>query len=419
MAALDLVALNAALNEYLDNFKLTELVALESPFMAMLPRGEFLGRGSPIPMVTDPGQASISASFSTANTNRVPADYKRFLMDSIRRHYAIGEVHRDVLEAAKKPAAAFADVRTETTAKISFVAREVAHNLFRTENGLVGKIAVGGITEGGGNTTITVTDPADIRNLGPGARLVASATEAGALRHAGAVYVVQSIKHSQGQLVLTGTALTTSSWAEGDFLHREGNAPAAGDPKVMAGLADWLRGAGVSATPFRGVDRSANPELLAGIVLPIGTSSIREACSELAAHLMAQGGRPDVLWVNPLKYSELESELDSLATHEKVIPPGVTKEVAAMIGYNSIRIAAGNGSIRIMSDPFCPVKRGYMLTTSTWKFLELGGKRFPRLRDMHGGDFLQLADADAIKFQAEAKGDLGCSNPGANGVLEF
>lgn len=423
MADLDLTAFNAALMEYYDNFKLVELVAIESPMLAMLIAngGEWLGSGSPIPMVTDPGQAAISASFSKANTNRTPADYKRFKLDTIRRHYAIGSVHRDTIEAAKTPKAAFADVKIETNAKLQFLARELAHNLFRSENGLCGKIATGGISEGGGETTIVVTDMADIRNLGPGARLVASATEAGAARDTAAEYVVKSVVHSSGTLVLTGTANATSGWDAGDYLHRAGDAPNGGAAVVPSGFQDWIKGSAVTSATFRGVDRSVNPELLAGIVLSIGSASIKEAVSELSAHLINQGVQSPnrIFWVNPLRYAALEAELDSTATHEKVVPRGLSAEMAAVIGYNAIRIAAGNGSIRIMSDPFCPYLKGFMLDMSSWKFLALGGKKFPRLRDMHGGSFLQLADEDAVKFQGEVKGDLGCQNPGANAILEF
>lgn len=417
MAELTKSAINDALQEYYDEFKLTDLLAIESPFLGMLMRGKFLGRGQPIPMVTDPGQASLSASYSVANTNRAPATFKRFMLEDVRRIYTVGGIDRDVIDLAQTPEAAFADVRTEVDAKLKFTARELASTLWRSENGLCGEIST--ISEGGGQTTIVVKDPADIRNLGPGARLVGSATAAGALRDSGAVYTVVSVVHSTGTIVVTGTAATTSLWAINDFLHRAGNAPNGGTAVVPSGLADWIVGSGVSATLWRGVDRSVSPDLLAGISLAIGTSSIREACSELAARLMANGGRPDVLWVNTLRFSELEMELDGVATHEKIIPRGVSPEVAAMIGYNAIRIAAGNGSIRIMSDPFCPYKRAYMLTMDTIKFLEIGGKRQPRLRDMGGGDFLQMQDADAVKFQTEAKGDLAVSNPGANGVLTF
>lgn len=415
MADLDASAFSAALKEYYDEQKLTDLTAMSSPFLGMLRKGKFLGRGVPIPMVSDPGQASMSGTFSVANTNRAGATYQRFFLEDPGRIYAIGGVDRDVIDLAQSPRAAFETVQVEVDAKLDFTAKELAHTLFRSENGLCGKVAVGGISEGGGNTTIVVEDLADIANLGVGARLVASATAAGALRDSGAVYVVASITYSTGTVVLTGTAASTSSWAAGDFLHRAGSAPNGSTVIYPSGLQDWVVGSGVSAAAFRGVNRSTNPELLAGTSVAIGSSTIREAIGELAAMLMSRGGKPDIFWVHPRRFQEIEQELDSHASHEKVTPANVT----ATIGYNALRVAAGNGAIRIMSDPFCPYTRGYMLTMSTWSLLEIGGKRQPRLRDMHGGQFLQLQDADAVKFQAEAKGDLACSNPGANGVLTF
>jgi hypothetical protein len=413
MADLDASAFSAALKEYYDEAKLTDLTAMQSPMLGMLRKGKFLGRGVPIPMVSDPGQASMSGTFSVANTNRAGATYQRFLLEDPGRIYAIGGIDRDVIDLASTPRAAFESVQVEVDAKLTFTAKELAHTAFRSENGLCGKIA--SWVEGGGKTTIVVEDLADITNLGVGARLVASATEAGALRDSGAVYPIESITYSTGTIVLTGTTNATSSWVNGDYLHRAGSAPNGGSVIYPSGLQDWIKGSGVSATAFRGVNRSANPELLAGTVVAIGSSTIREAIGELAAMLMSRGGMPDVFWVHPRRFQEIEQELDSLASHEKVTPSNVT----ATIGYNAIRLAAGNGAIRIMSDPMCPYTKGFMLTMSTWSFLEIGGKRQPRLRDMHGGQFLQLQDADAVKFQAEAKGDLACSNPGANGILTF
>lgn len=415
MASLGVAAFSAALQEWYDEQKLTDLIAARSAFLGMVRKTSFLGKGSPLPMVTDPGQASMSGDFTTANTNRGGATYEEFTLTDHGKIFAIGDVERDLRDRAKAKAA-FATVRADVDAKIKFCARELAHTIFRTENAVAGRIA--SISEGGGNTTIVVEDASDLRNLGKGANLVASATAAGALRDSGADYPVASIVYSTGTVVLTGTAATTSSWAVGDYLHREGSAPAGASPKYMSGLGDWIQGASVSATPWRGVDRSTNPELLAGIVLPIGSMSFREALIELTAYLHSGGGEPDVCLVNPLRFAKLAKELDSLATHEKVSAPGTS--VSAQIGYDALRVSAGNGSVRIMSDPFCPFMKSYVLTMDSWQFLELGGERQPRLRKWDSGAVLvDQENADALKFQVEAKGDLGCTNPGANGVITF
>lgn len=420
MAALDPAAMSAALKEYYDESKLVDLTANESPFLNQLPRGKFIGNGVPVPMITDPGQGSLSGRYTVANTNRMPADLKRFFLQKHGRLYAIGEIDRDVIQLAETPKGAFEGITAETNAKLKFVAKELAHTLFRGENGVCGTVStITANAPSAGLTTIVVSDPADVQNLGPGAELVASATPAGALRGGGAAYTVVSVVQATGTIVVTGTPIATSAWAVGDSLHREGNAPAGGDVVVPLGLGDWIVGAGVSSTPFRGVDRSVNPDRLAGVSLAIGSMSVREAISRLAAHLFVNGGNPDTLWVHPLRFTELEMELDSAAVHEKVIPRGVSAEVRAMIGYNAIRIAAGNGSIRIMSDPFCPYTRAYMITTSTWKFLDLGGVRMPSLVDMGRHGLLNMENADAVKYQVEAKGELMCNNPGANGVLTF
>lgn len=414
MASLTKSAFNAALLEYYDDAKLTDLQSLHSSFLAMIMRGKFVGRGQPIPVVHGSG-AAISGTYSVANTNRKPSKFARFFTEDHGKIFDIAEIDRDTNELAT-PEAAFKNVRSDIDAKIGAVSRELAHTLLRTQNAVCGVIKT--ITEGGGDTTIVVEDPADIANLVPDATLVASADADGALRSATA-YTVLSVVHSTGTVVLDGTAVTTDLWAIGDSLHREGSAPNGGSAIYPMGVRDWIQGSTVSSDPFLGVDRSVNPELLAGHVVAIGTSSAREAISGLAARLMSRGGRPDYFWVNPIRYAALEAELESSATVEKVVPGGVSKEIAAQIGFNAIRVAAGNGHVLIASDPLMPINEGHMLTMSTWSFQELGGKRQPNLVSENGIVLQKMESADALKAQIEAKGQLICHNPGANGVLTF
>lgn len=410
MAELDVSAMSDAMKELYSGGKLTDLLKLMSPFLGRIRRGAHKGRNVPYPMITAAGQAAISGAFATANSNRAPATFDRFLMENPGKIFAIGGVERDVIDRAKDAESAYQDFKSETKAKFDLVLRELAHTLQRTENGVCGVIS--SISEGGGQTTIVVEDFSDVVNLGPAANLVASATAAGALRDSGTVYPVVSVDHTAGSIVLTGTAATTSSWAVGDSLHREGSAPNGSSPVYMSGLQDWLVD-NVTATLFRQVDRSVLPDKLAGVHVTASTSQIREAASELGARIRANGGNPSLALAHPVKFHELEMELDALATHEKV-PARFT---TAKIGYDGIRVA---GVGIILPDPFTPYNKMPILDEDTWAFLEIGGERQPRFRRYRNGDvLLDMENADAVKFQAEAKGDLACSNPGANGMIHF
>lgn len=405
---------SGALKQYYDDQKLTDMQARKSALLGMIRRTTWAGKGKPLPMITDPGQAALSGTYSTANTNRVGASTAQFLAAHFGKIFAVGGIENDVLDAAMDTRSAFDDLRRETGAKLDFVSRELAHTLFRGQNASCGVISA--ISEGGGQTTITVTDFADIANLGAGANLVAASAAGGALRGSGADYPVVSINRSAGTIVLTGTAATTSSWAAGDVLSREGSAPNGGDRIVPSGFADWIPDtAPTSGDSHYGVDRSSDPDKLAGLRLDASSGSVKEAVSEMAARILANGGEPDTLFVNPIRYQVLEMELDSFASHEKIGP----RNASATIGYNAMRVAAGNGSVRIVSDSACPFYRAYMLTLDSWEFQELGGKPQPRLQDMGNGELLQLGDADVKKFWAVAKGDLACVNPGMNGVIKF
>lgn len=410
MAELDVSAMSDAMKSYHGGSRLTDLLKLMSPFLGRIRRGVHKGKNVPYPMITAAGQAALSGAFATANTNRTPATFDQFLMENPGKIFAIGGIERDVIDRAKDDESAYGDFKKETTAKFDLVMRELAHTLQRTENAVCGVIST--IAEGGGQTTIVVEDFSNVSNLGPGANLVASATPAGALRDTGTVYPVVSVAHTTGTIVLTGTAATTSLWAVGDSLHREGSAPDGGSPIYSSGIQDWLVD-GPTSTLFRTVDRSVLPDKLAGVHVTASTSQIREALSEITARIRANGGKPTLALANPLKFSELEMELDAFASHEKV-PARFT---TAKIGYDGIRVA---GAGVIVPDPFTPYNKMPVLDEDTWAFLEIGGERQPRFRKYRNGDvLLDMENADAIKFQAEAKGDLACSNPGGNGLIHF
>lgn len=409
MADLDVSAMSNALKEYTNGSKLTDLLKIASPFLGRIRRGKFVGRNVPYPMITAGGQAGVSGSFDESNTNRAPSTYGRFLMEDHGTLFNIGTITRDAIERAESPEASFKDFKVETMAKMDLLARELAHTLQRTQNAVCGTIST--IAEGGGQTTIVVTDFSDVINLGPGARLVASATAAGALR-AATTYPIVSVNHTTGTIVLTGTAATTSSWAIGDSLHRAGSAPAGGDFIVPSGLQDWLV-ENPTSTPFRSVDRSILPDKLAGLHVTASTSQIREAVSELGARISANGGNANLCLAHPIRFHEVAMELDAGATHEKV----PARYTTAKISYDAISIA-GIGTI--VKDPFTPYSIMPVLDENTWAFLELGGKSMPRFRRYRNGDILlDQEDADGVKFQPEAKGDLACSNPGANGLIHF
>lgn len=414
MADQSLSGWSGALKEFYDNQLLIDMQARKSAVLGLIRRTTWAGKGKPLPMITDPGQAALSGTYATANTNRVGATTDQFISSTFGKIYAVGGIENDVLDAAQDKRAAFGDLKRETGAKLDFVARELAHTVFRGQNASCGVISA--ISEGGGQTTITVTDFADVANLGSGANLVAAGSAGGALRDSGQEYPVATLNRSAGTIVVTGTAVTSSSWQVGDVLSRQGSAPNGGSRIYPSGFADWIPDtAPTSGDSHYGVDRSSDPDKLAGLRLDASSGSVREAVSEMAARILANGGEPDVLFVNPIRYQVLEMELDSYAKHEKM----GARNASATIGYNSMRIAAGNGSVRIVSDSACPFYRAYMVTLDTWEFQELGGKPQPRLQEMGGGELLQVHDADVKKFWAAAKGDLACGNPGMNGVIKF
>lgn len=159
---------------------------------------------------------------------------------------------------------------------------------------------------------------------------------------------------------------------------------------------------------FCGIDRSVDPERLAGWRLNQPSFAIEENALELGTLIVRAGGSPDIGLVSSIKFARL---VQSLST--KVEYDGDAK--GANYGFEYVTVSLPSGRCRIYSDPDCPDDRLYLLQSNTWALRYLG-KGVPHIVTDDGRDRIRINNADGIELRCRYWGNQLCNAPGFNGV---
>jgi len=205
----------------------------------------------------------------------------------------------------------------------------------------------------------------------------------------------------------------STGYVDTDFLFQIGDANNNGArPSKLVGLDGWLPET-KTATLFFGVDRTADATRLGGVFYDADAASdnTEDGLVNAGARLFTEGGRPDVVMVNPIRLAILDRLLEARGNYEKV------DSVDADVGFDSIRIHTGGGTVRVVGDPWCPKNVGYMLQRDTWSLCSVG--EAPQILTHDGMRVLRNAAADSIEVRAGYYANLACSAPGWNCRIKF
>jgi len=202
----------------------------------------------------------------------------------------------------------------------------------------------------------------------------------------------------------------------GNLIFQVGDVPDTTGPvpvfKKITGLRGWLPDVAPAAgdPAFFGVQRETDPTRLGGIRYDGTAETIEEAMIGAGALLFREGGRPDVIFMNPLSYSELIKSLGS-----KVVYDLMRSSDVADVFFEAVRIHLPSGSAMVVADPNCPSGRAYMLQMDTWKLYSLG--MAPKILMTDGLRFLRENNADAVEVRAGYYAQMGCTAPGWNATI--
>jgi hypothetical protein len=404
MASLDITGLDSVLKQHYLPLKVQNMVYDDEPFLAWLPKyTKFGGKNLPIP-IQFAVPAGRSASFATAQANATASEFEDFLLTRVS-DYAVAHIDNEAMEASMGDANAFLQATvTEINGAIRAAQRSLASALPRAGTGSIGVIKAATNP----NTTIELATPSDITNFEIGMTLVASAADGGALGSAETT-VVTHVDRTDGILtVATDVDGLTHDWEPGDYLYVQGDAQNGGTKVKVTGLDGWFPSSDPSSTAFFGVDRSVDPTRLGGVRYSAANMSIEEGLISAAARVQREGGRPDVVWMNPEEWVKLVKELGSNITYNNV------ESSNGKISFRAIELVTPRGTMNVLSDHNFPMGVAYMLQKSTVKLYSLGEAPKILTYGDGAGQYLRRSAADGVEVRVGYYAQFGSTAPGYN-----
>lgn len=422
----------AALKElYTGDHFMKDLVYKKNPFLALVPKDEspggMAGKYIPVPMIYAPSQGR-SATFTNAQSNQNPAALKSFFVYRVS-NYSLATITNELLEATAGDAGAFIDEgKLQVDSAIRSISNDLAFDLFRVgtgSRGVIGTFSQNGTVAGG--TVIQLQDPQAVVNFEVNMVLVAASSDGGA--PSTDTVTVININRSTG--LILGTASTGSldaKFAVGGFLTVQGDVGSGGatatgtDPQSttttgyfkVTGLAGWLPASGpVPGESFWGVDRSADSVRLAGVTFNAQNESLEEGFIDASTLTAREGGEPDMAFCSFNSWGALEKELGAKVQYVQV------KHDMADIAFKGITVNAPYGPITVMADRNCQSRLGFLLEMDVWKLRSLGKAPHILTYGREGLEGIRVSNADALEVRIGYYGNLVCSAPGFNSVVQL
>lgn len=385
--------------------KLSLLGYAENALFAMLPKKEDFGGDSLKVPVRIGGPQGISNTFATAQSNVFAQEQYAFYITR-GKVYGVARIDGEVLDASQGNEKAFISALTDTMDRtILSVSEEISHALYGDGYGVLG-VGDGAYSVAG--AVIDLASAEDSLKFWPGMVLKFSAAADGTGLRSGSV-VILSVDRINGAITCTGNITTGISAAvNSDYMYREGS-----NANNIKGLAAWLpagsgRTAALAASFFQ-VTRSADPDLLGGIVYNGSGRSVEEAILKAASVGGRFGAKPKYAFMSFDTYSDLIASLGSKIQYTN------PKAFDAEVFFPAVKIWTPAGMIDAVSDRFCPSDRIYLLNLEEWKLNSLG--KAPKILDHDGMKSLRISNDDGLEIRVGAYLQLSCNAPGHQIVI--
>lgn len=419
----------AALKElYTDDKEyMKDLVYKENPFLALVPKNEspdgFAGKYIPVPLEYGTPQGR-SHTFSNAQNQQTATALVSYFVYVIE-DYQLVTITNLLMEQTKTNAGAFVDAaKLQMDGGFRNLTNNIAFELFGSGTATRGSSAAtssqtGGVAPGG--VILPLTNAQQIVAFEVGMLLVASATDGGA--PSTDTVTITAVNRATGTVTGTASAASLSAnWAIGTgiaYLTVSGDLPSTGAANTgsflaLSGLAAWIPVTSPSATDsFWGVNRSADPTRLAGCRFNAQAYTIEEGMTNALAFLNREGGKPDLCVMDFASYAALVNALGAKVQYVQVNHDEV--EVA----FEGITFQSAYGRVTVLADRSCPPQTAYLLTMNTWKLRSLGKVPHILTYGMEGLEGLRVGNADALEIRIGYYGNLICSAPGWNCVVQL
>jgi hypothetical protein len=417
----------AALKElYTDDKEyMKDLVYKENPFLALVPKNEspdgFAGKYIPVPLEYGTPQGR-SHTFSNAQNQQTATALVSYFVYVIE-DYQLVTITNLLMEQTKTNAGAFVDAsKLQMDGGFRNITNNIAFELFGDGTGSRGSIGSGTNTSGS-NYSITLSNPQQIVAFEVGMTLVNFVNTAGTISAISSTQLsVLSVDRANGIITGVLNAGTDASWTTagnqmgvyGDIVSGASSVSSTIPYVALSGLAAWIPvSTPASNDSFWGVNRSVDPTRLAGCRFNAQSYTIEEGMTNALAFLNREGGKPDLAIMDFASYASLVNALGAKVQYVQVNHDEV--EVA----FEGITFQSAYGRVTVLADRSCPPQTCYLLTMNTWKLRSLGKVPHILTYGMEGLEGLRVGNADALEIRIGYYGNLICSAPGWNCVVQL
>ena len=364
-----------------------------------------------------------SHNFQSAQNNQTATQLASFFVYVIQ-DYQLVTITNLLMEQTKTNAGAFVDAaKLQIDGGIRNITNNIAFELFGSGTATRGSSSLASSQNGVvvGGTILPLSNAQQIVAFEVGMLIVASASDGGA--PSSDSVIITGVDRANGIISGTASASTLSAnWAIGTgsaYLTQQGDLPAGGASNTgsylaLSGLAAWFP----TITPasndnFWGVNRSADPTRLAGLRYNALSYTIEEGMTNALAFANREGAKPDICIMDFASYAALVNSLGAKVQYVQV------KHDEVEVAFDGIMFQSAYGKVTVLADRSCPPQTAYVLTMSTLKLRSLGKVPHILTYGMEGLEGLRVGNADALEIRIGYYGNLICSAPGWNMVVQL
>ena len=372
-----------------------------SKILAIFPRDEKFGGKNYQYTVRYATSAGMAPAFADAQGLKAPGKLEQFTA-SRKKIYSLGSVDNELIFATENDEDSLVRGLEEGVDQaLHTFGLRMTRYLFGDGTGAVGRISSGSATN-----EITLTQKWDHVVFQKGDKLQVAATAGGTLR-AGSVTVNSVTRVASG---VSKIKVDEASWVaaipacvDNDYIHFYG-----ASNNVFTGVSAHIPASDPTAgDSFRGVDRSVDPVMLAGVRIDGTSGAIEEVLQDAIYQGHSLGADPEVFVMHTMKMAQLAKSLGS----KELID---VREDMPELGFKAMSFASPLGSpVKVIGTPFIDYQVCYGLKPSTWRIKTAG--QFPRfLTKNNGSQWLVEANDDALELRVGCYGDMICDDPHKN-----
>ena len=415
-------AVSGILKELYDDQKVQWLTYKDNPWLAMIHKEEkFPGKYYPVPVVYGLTQGA-SATFASAYANQSSPMVAEFLVTRVA-DFSLASIDGQLLAAAQTDPGAFIDgAELMIDAAFQTAVNRIASAIFRNGAGTIAQVSATA-SLGGGVYTVLLSNPDDSVQFEPGMAIVAVQNVDGSGAAPADVMVLTKVDRNSGLLTGTSATVISSDWPSGYYLAVQGDLPSASNNNFqpagstgtnsllkIAGLAAWLPIAGPQAgDTFFGVNRTVDPQRLAGVTFDGRALSLEEALLQGTGRIAMNGGRVDT---GICSYATYTSIIISLGAKVQYID-----EKIGEIGFRGVQVNGANTVMSIFPDRNCPDGLIYCLEADSW-CLRSQNPAPHILKYMDEIEILRIPGVDAAELRVGSYVNCYTNKPGHNGVIQ-